>query len=91
MNLRGFVEYRHNAARPQRRYGLLKPQRTDGGHVVGDDDIQQVKILDWVKKRTDGQLNRCCPVPGENNCSPAREYAAAPERRKIESLAPAYL
>ncbi|MEB5753710.1 MerR family transcriptional regulator [Citrobacter cronae] len=36
----------------QRRYGLLKPQRTDGGHrLYSDDDIQQaLKILDWVKK-----------------------------------------
>ena len=36
----------------QRRYGLLKPQRTDGGHrLYNDDDIQQaLKILDWVKK-----------------------------------------
>lgn len=26
----------------QRRYGLLKPQRTDGGHrLYNDDDIQQ--------------------------------------------------
>ncbi|HBM3251780.1 TPA: MerR family transcriptional regulator, partial [Klebsiella oxytoca] len=34
----------------QRRYGLLKPQRTDGGHrLYSDDDIQQaLKILDWV-------------------------------------------
>ncbi len=36
----------------QRRYGLLKPQRTDGGHrLYSDDDIQlALKILDWVKK-----------------------------------------
>lgn len=36
----------------QRRYGLLKPQRTEGGHrLYSDDDIQQaLKILDWVKK-----------------------------------------
>lgn len=36
----------------QRRYGLLKPQRTDGGHrLYSDDDIRQaLKILDWVKK-----------------------------------------
>lgn len=43
----------------QRRYGLLKPQRTDGGHrLYSDDDIQQaLKILDWVKKgcRSAGQ------------------------------------
>ncbi len=37
----------------QRRYGLLKPLRTDGGHrQYSDDDVQQaLKILDWVKKR----------------------------------------
>ena len=36
----------------QRRYGLLKPQRTDGGHrLYSDDDIQlALKILDRVKK-----------------------------------------
>lgn len=36
----------------QRRYGLLKPIRTDGGHrLYSDDDVQQaLKILDWVKK-----------------------------------------
>lgn len=36
----------------QRRYGLLKPERTGGGHrLYSDDDIQQaLKILDWVKK-----------------------------------------
>ncbi|HHG8774116.1 TPA: MerR family transcriptional regulator [Raoultella planticola] len=36
----------------QRRYGLLQPMRTDGGHrLYSDDDVQQaLKILDWVKK-----------------------------------------
>ncbi|MBN3341589.1 MerR family transcriptional regulator [Pectobacterium brasiliense] len=36
----------------QRRYGLLKPMRTDGGHrLYSDDDVQQaLKILDWMKK-----------------------------------------
>lgn len=36
----------------QRRYGLIKPLRTDGGHrLYSDDDVQQaLKILDWVKK-----------------------------------------
>ncbi|MBN3144964.1 MerR family transcriptional regulator [Pectobacterium brasiliense] len=36
----------------QRRYGLLKPMRTEGGHrLYSDDDVQQaLKILDWVKK-----------------------------------------
>lgn len=36
----------------QRRYGLLKPLRTDGGHrLYSDADVQEaLKILDWVKK-----------------------------------------
>lgn len=36
----------------QRRYGLLKPQRTEGGHrLYSEDDVQQALIiLDWVKK-----------------------------------------
>lgn len=36
----------------QRRYGLLKPQRSDGGHrIYSDEDIQQAfNILDWLKK-----------------------------------------
>ncbi|WP_039058525.1 MerR family transcriptional regulator [Enterobacter sp. Bisph1] len=36
----------------QRRYGLLKPMRTEGGHrLYSDEDIQQaLKILDWLKK-----------------------------------------
>ncbi|MCE9992271.1 MerR family transcriptional regulator [Enterobacter asburiae] len=36
----------------QRRYGLLKPQRTEGGHrQYSEEDVQQaLKILDWVKK-----------------------------------------
>lgn len=36
----------------QRRYGLLKPQRTEGGHrLYSEDDIRQALIiLDWVKK-----------------------------------------
>lgn len=36
----------------QRRYGLLKPMRTDGGHrLYSDADVQQaLRILDWVKK-----------------------------------------
>ena len=36
----------------QRRYGLIKPMRTDGGHrLYSDDDVEQaLKILDWVKK-----------------------------------------
>ncbi|VYU80524.1 MerR family transcriptional regulator [Metakosakonia massiliensis] len=36
----------------QRRYGLLKPMRTDGGHrLYSDEDVKQaLTILDWVKK-----------------------------------------
>ncbi|MGU3413794.1 MerR family transcriptional regulator [Enterobacteriaceae bacterium C34A] len=36
----------------QRRYGLLRPLRTDGGHrQYTEDDVQQVLIiLDWIKK-----------------------------------------
>ena len=36
----------------QRRYGLLKPQRTEGGHrQYSDEDVQQsLKILDCVIK-----------------------------------------
>ncbi|MBS0848117.1 MerR family transcriptional regulator [Citrobacter sp. JGM124] len=36
----------------QRRYGLLKPQRSDGGHrLYSDEDVQQaLNILDWIKK-----------------------------------------
>lgn len=36
----------------QRRYGLLKPLRTEGGHrQYNDDDVTQaLKILDWIKK-----------------------------------------
>lgn len=36
----------------QRRYGLLKPERSDGGHrLYSDEDVQQaLNILDWLKK-----------------------------------------
>jgi hypothetical protein len=46
----------------QRRYGLLKPQRTEGGHrQYSDEDVQQaLKILDWVKKASrSARSNRC--------------------------------
>ncbi len=38
----------------QRRYGLLKPRRTEGGHrLYSDDDVQQaLKILDWIQRRS---------------------------------------
>ena len=36
----------------QRRYGLLTPQRTEGGHrLYSDEDVElALKILDWIKK-----------------------------------------
>ncbi len=45
-------DHRHHAAGLAARYGLLKPQRTEGGHrQYSDEDVQQaLKILDWVKK-----------------------------------------
>lgn len=49
----------------QRRYGLLKPERTDGGHrLYSDEDVQQaLKILDWVKKAYPSvRLNHCWNV-----------------------------
>ncbi len=54
----------------QRRYGLLKPLRTDGGHrLYSDDDVQQaLKILDWVKK---GVLSQ----PGETPAVAPRRAA----------------
>ena len=54
----------------QRRYGLLKPLRTDGGHrLYSDDDVQQaLKILDWVKKRGASQ-------PGETPAVAPRRAA----------------
>lgn len=35
----------------QRRYGLLKPQRTDGGHrLFDDDDIERIReIKRWIE------------------------------------------
>lgn len=63
----------------QRRYGLLKPQRTDGGHrLYSDDDIQQaLKILDWVKKECrSARSSPCWPVPardGQITGSPCRK------------------
>ncbi|WP_411753888.1 MerR family transcriptional regulator [Serratia sp. (in: enterobacteria)] len=56
----------------QRRYGLLKPMRTDGGHrQYSDDDVQQaLKILDWVKKGvTISQVKPLLarPVEGQTN------------------------
>ena len=57
----------------QRRYGLLKPERTDGGHrLYNDDDVQlALKILDWVKKgvpvsQVKPLLTRSDAGPGDN-------------------------
>ena len=49
----------------QRRYGLLKPLRTDGGHrLYSDDDVQQaLKILDWVKRSAGQPVKPCCRAP----------------------------
>ena len=57
----------------QRRYGLIKPLRTDGGHrLYSDDDVQQaLKILDWVKKGV--------PV------SQVKPLLARPETRRINN------
>lgn len=60
----------------QRRYGLLKPQRTEGGHrQYSDEDVQQaLKILDWVKKGVPiGQVKPLLERPTlgrTNNCKP---------------------
>ena len=55
----------------QRRYGLLKPERTDGGHrLYSDEDVQQaLKILDWVKGVPIGQVKSLLerPVPRRAN------------------------
>jgi DNA-binding transcriptional MerR regulator len=50
----------------QRRYGLLKPERTEGGHrLYSEEDVQQaLKILDWVKK--------ACRLARSNRCWNAR-------------------
>ncbi len=50
----------------QRRYGLLKPLRTDGGHrLYSDDDVQQaLKILDWVKKGCRSAVKPLLSRPG---------------------------
>lgn len=55
----------------QRRYGLLKPMRTDGGHrQYSDDDVQQaLKILDWVKRgnHQPGETLLARPAEGQTN------------------------
>lgn len=84
---------RHNAACWQRRYGLLKPQRTDGGHrLYSDDDIQQaLKILDWVKKGV--PISRVKPLLSRHGARRTNNWLALQESMlqrlnegKIESL-----
>lgn len=76
----------------QRRYGLLKPLRTDGGHrLYSDDDVQQaLKILDWVKKGVpvSGETPAVAPrrAAHQQLADAAGDHAAAAERGKIESL-----
>lgn len=78
----------------QRRYGLLKPQRTEGGHrQYSDEDVQQaLKILDWVKKasRSAGQTAAGTPDAGPNQqlANPAAEHAATPAGRQSRVPAP---
>ncbi len=56
----------------QRRYGLLKPERTDGGHrLYSDEDVQQaLKILDWVKKR---RTHRSGKITAGTPCAAPRQ------------------
>ncbi|VTR55659.1 HTH-type transcriptional repressor YcgE [Serratia fonticola] len=77
----------------QRRYGLLKPMRTDGGHrQYSDDDVQQaLKILDWVKKGvTISQVKPLLARPAEgqtNNWHTLQEkMLQLLKEGKIESL-----
>lgn len=53
----------------QRRYGLLTPQRTEGGHrMYTDDDVRlALKILDWLRKGV--------PVSQVKPCLAARKPA----------------
>ncbi len=55
----------------QRRYGLLKPQRTDGGHrQYNDEDVAKaLKILDWVKKRRSGKPGQTAARPPDGTQS----------------------
>ncbi len=81
----------------QRRYGLLKPLRTDGGHrLYSDDDVQQaLKILDWVKKGV--PVSRVKPLlsrPGArrtNNWLTLQETMLQRLKRKNRVPAPADL
>lgn len=77
----------------QRRYGLLKPERTDGGHrLYSDEDVQQaLKILDWVKKGVPiGQVKSLLerPAPRRANNWQTLQQAMLQKLQvgKIESL-----
>jgi len=77
----------------QRRYGLLKPLRTEGGHrQYSDEDVQQaLKILDWVKKGVPiGQVKPLLerPAPSRTNNWQTLQQAMLERLQagKIESL-----
>ncbi|HBV1534536.1 TPA: MerR family transcriptional regulator, partial [Klebsiella aerogenes] len=77
----------------QRRYGLLKPERTDGGHrLYNDDDVQlALKILDWVKKgvpvsQVKPLLTRSDAGPGDNWLVLQDNMLQRLKEGKIESL-----
>lgn len=76
----------------QRRYGLLKPERTDGGHrLYNDDDVQlALKILDWVKgvpvSRVKPLLTRSDAGPGDNWLVLQDNMLQRLKEGKIESL-----
>lgn len=77
----------------QRRYGLLKPERTEGGHrLYSEEDVQQaLKILDWVKKGVPiGQvkplLERPAPRRTNNWQTLQQNMLQRLQEGKIESL-----
>lgn len=77
----------------QRRYGLLKPERSEGGHrLYSDADIQQAfKILDWIKKGVPvGKINGLLDRPEqsfENNWLALQQtFIERLNQGKIESL-----
>lgn len=79
----------------QRRYGLLKPQRTEGGHrQYSDEDVQQaLKILDWVKKRRPdwpGQTAAGAPyvAPDQQLAHAAADHVTATAGRQNRVPAP---
>lgn len=85
----------------QRRYGLLKPQRTEGGHRLFDEeDIQRIEeIKTWIKKGTSvgkvkafldaGKLveNNDAIMSQEELIAALRQVSPAILRTKIERLA----